>query len=374
MASVPDSVICFPEPLQAFVAAVVRRMGADADVAAEVSQHLVRANLSGHDSHGVIRVAQYVAEAERGDLAPSARPALLRETEVAALVDARRSFGHFATMYATEWCVGRARRHGVAMAAVRTCPHIGRLGEYTERAAADGLIGIVTIGQAGAGVGGVVPFGGRDRFLATNPWSLSAPGQTRAMVFDAATSAIAEGKVRFARAKGTELPPGAIQDREGQPSRSPEDFYAGGAILPLGGTLSGHKGYGLGLASALIGGLAMIGEPAASPIWASGTDTRGRVTGVFLLVIDPGAFGDAGRYHAMVDETLAAAKRVPPAAGQAEVLYPGEPELRSREARRRAGIALPAATWADLSGVAARFGLSLPVHQRVGDPAPQGRA
>lgn len=365
MASVADGVICPASPLQEFVTAVFRGLGADADVAGEVGRHLVRANLSGHDSHGVIRVAQYVAEADRGELTPAARPALLRETGVAALFDARRCFGHFATMHAVEWCLGRARRQGVAMAAVRQCPHIGRLGEYTERAAADGLIGVVTIGQAGAGVGGVVPFGGRERFLATNPWSLSAPGRERAMVFDAATSAIAEGKVRFARSKGALLPEGSIQDREGRPSRDPEAFYAGGALLPVGGALSGHKGYGLALASALLGGLAMIGEPEATPIWAtvSGGDTRGRVTGVFVQVIDPGAFGDADLYRAAVDETLAAAKRVPPADGHAEVLYPGEPELRARAARGRDGIALPAATWSDLGQVALRFGLPLPPHR-----------
>lgn len=360
MASVSDGVICPAAPLQAFVATVFRKLGADADVAAEVSRHLVRANLSGHDSHGVIRVAQYVAEAERGDLVPSARPVLLRETEVAALVDARRCFGHFATMYATEWAMARARRHGVAMAAIRQCPHIGRLGEYAERAADEGLIGIVTMGSAGGGVGGVVPFGGRERFLATNPWSFAVPGQSRAMMFDAATSALAEGKVRFARAKGAELPPGSIQDREGRPSRNPEDFYAGGALLPVGGALSGHKGYGFAMASALLGGLAMIDDPKPNPIWAWGPDTGGRISGVFLQVIDPACFGDADHFRAMVEETLAAAKRVPPAAGCDEVLYPGEPEVRSRVRRGRDGVMLAAAIWADLGKAAERFGVPLP--------------
>jgi uncharacterized oxidoreductase len=204
------------------------------------------------------------------------------------------------------------------------------------------------------------------------------------MDFDGATSTLAEGKVRFARAKGAELPPGAIQDRAGRPSRNPEDFYAGGALLPLGGAEAGHKGYGLGLASALIGGLAMIGEPETGPLWASGSDTRGRITGVFVLAIDPGCLGDADVYRAMVDETLAAAKRVPPAAGRDEVLYPGEPEVRARTAREAAGIALPAATWAELEAVAARFRLAPPEHRPgrppaaptrpAAAPAPEGRS
>lgn len=362
----PDArpaVLCPPAPLRAFVADVVRRMGADPDVADEVARHLVGSNLAGHDSHGVIRVPQYVAEADRGLLAPGGRPVLLREGEVAALVDARRGFGQFSTMFATEWAIGRARRLGVAVAAVRHSTHIGRLGEYTERAAAAGLVGLVTVGAVGPGVGGVVPAGGRTRFLGTNPWSLAVPGRTHTFVFDAATSTLAEGKVRVARAAGKLLPPDAIVDRDGCPSRDPEAYYAGGALLPLGGALAGHKGYGLGLGSALLGGLGMIGDDDPTLVGAAppeGEDPRGRIAGVFLQVIDPGWFGDAARYAEQVDAALAAAKRQPAAQPGGEVLVPGEPEARARARREREGIPLPPATWAELAKVGARFGVALP--------------
>lgn len=359
----PMPVLCSPDPLREFVIAVVRGMGADADVAAEVARHLVGSNLAGHDSHGVIRVPQYVGDTDRGLLIPSARPVLAREGEVAALVDARRGFGQHSTMFALEWAMARARRHGVAMAAVRHSTHIGRLGEYVERAAAEGLIGLVTVGAVGAGIGGVVPFGGRTRFLGTNPWALSVPGRTRAFVFDAATSTVAEGKVRVARAAGKPLPPDAIVDRDGRPSRDAEAFYAGGALLPLGGALAGHKGYGLGLASALLGALGMIGDAEPTLVGATppeAADTRGRVAGVFLQAVDPACLGDAARYRELVDEALAAAKRQAPAEGVAEVLVPGEPEERDRARRSREGIPLPAATWAELGAVAARFGVPLP--------------
>ncbi len=77
-------------------------------------------------------------------------------------------------------------------------------------------------------------------------------------------------------------------------------------------------------------------------------------------MIDPACFGDARHYRAMVSETLAAAKRMPPAAGGTEILVPGEPEVRAREARRREGILLPEATWRELGGVAERFRVPLP--------------
>jgi len=175
---------------------------------------------------------------------------------------------------------------------------------------------------------------------------------------------IAEGKVRFARAKGSPLPPGCIQDQEGNPSTDPEAFYAGGALLPLGGAIAGHKGYGLALASALMGGLAQIddAEPtlAGASVLEEVQDSRGRVAGVFLAVINPGSFGDAGSYQTMVAETLAAAQRMPAALGSNGVVLPGEPEQQARRQREHGGIAMPEPVWAELAGVAKRFDVLLP--------------
>ena len=128
--------------------------------------------------------------------------------------------------------------------------------------------------------------------------------------------------------------------------------------------VAGHKGYGLAMASALISGLAMIGDDNPTLIGASVVqdvpDGRGIVAGVFLAVIDPAAFGERDTYEMLTGEHLAAAKRVPPADGIAEILVPGEPEVRTRAARERDGIALPEATWHDLAVVAERFNVPLP--------------
>lgn len=361
--------VCMPQPLTQFVQQVIKALGADAEVAAEVASHLVRANLSGHDSHGVIRIPQYVRQIESGEIAPAARPEILRESEITAVVDAQRGFGHYSTVFALEWAMERARKHGLAAVAVRHSTHIGRVGEYAERAAEHGLIGVVTVGAAGPGVGGMVLHGGQSRFFGANPWSFGIPATGRPpMVFDGSTSMVAEGKVRVARDKGAQLPPGCIIDPEGRPTTSPDAFYAGGALVPLGGEVAGHKGYGLALASALLGGLGMIDDPEPTLIGATVVqqvpDRRGIVAGVFLEVIDPAWFGAKERYTAMVAETLAAAKRIPPVEGVAEVLVPGEPEVRTREQRSREGIPLPATTWRALATVAGRLQVPLPDHSR----------
>jgi len=117
---------CFsPRSLEGFVTRVFQAMGADHDVGVEVACHLVRANLSGHDSHGVIRVAHYLAQADRGELIPSARPTIAHETEATGLIDGHRGFGHFATAFALDWALNKAQQRGLAAAAIRHCTHIG---------------------------------------------------------------------------------------------------------------------------------------------------------------------------------------------------------------------------------------------------------
>jgi hydroxycarboxylate dehydrogenase B len=337
------------EPLRGFVREVCAAMGAPAEVAGEVAAHLVRASLSGDDAHGVARLPEYVAAADAGALAPGAVPRVLRETPVSALLDAGHGFGPYSTAVALAWCVERARAGGLAAAAVRRSTDVGRIADYGERAAEAGVLGVVTAGTAGPGAGAAMLAGGRDRFLGGNPWCLAAPGRERSLVAAGATSTVAEADVRLARARGERLPPDCVYDRYGRPSTDPDDLLAGGGLAPLGGAVAGQVGTGLALASALFGGLSLTGERPAETIG-----------GVFVLVVDPGAFGDAASYRELVEDALRTAAATRPGAGRGEVLVPGEPERRARAERRRAGLLLPDATWTDLSALAARFGVPPP--------------
>jgi hydroxycarboxylate dehydrogenase B len=325
---------------------------------------LVRSNLSGHDSHGVLRLPQYVAQVDEAQIVPSARPEVLTDNTVTAVIDAHRGFGQYSTAFALDWALDRARRHGIASVAVRHSTHVGRLGEYTERAADQGMVALLTVGAAGKGVGWMPPYGGRDRLIGANPWSIAVPGDSRSMVFDGSMTNIARGKVDVAHARGTQLPPGCIVDRDGRPTRQPEDFFADGSLMPLGGEVAGHKGYGLGLASALIGGLAMIGDQdptlIGGDIFWDRADSATFLAGILLILIDPKAFGDAGDYRSAIDAVLDAAKGTDPVPGISEVQIPGEFELRNRERLEAQGITLPEATWNSLGTVAARFEVPMP--------------
>ncbi len=363
-------VFCPAGSLEGFIRGVCLKVGAEEEAAAEVAHHLVRANLSGHDSHGVLRMPWYVQQIKAGTMMPGAQPQIIRQRGATALIDAARCFGQYSTMFGLRWAMQAAREHGIATAALRHSMHIGRLGEYAERAALEGLIGIVGYGTAGPGTGIVVPFGGQERFLGTNPWAFGVPAAGQEpMLYDAATSTIAEGKIRVALSKGTQLSPGSIIDESGLASTRPEDFYAGGALLPLGGATGGHKGYGLALSAALIGGLAMIDDD-VSGSWDIGarhgatggapSEPTGNIAGVVLIVLDPSFFGDPEHYSRMTGATLDAARRVKPAEGVEQVLAPGDPEARSRERRGREGVPLPGPIWADLQGLATEYAVPLP--------------
>jgi uncharacterized oxidoreductase len=351
-----------PEPLEHLCRELLVAAGTPHDIATEVARHLVRASLSGHDSHGVRLLPRYIARIDAGDIDPAARPEILRERDTTALIDAHYGFAHFAIAVAVDWAIEHARRHGTAAVAVRHATHAGRLGEFTERIADAGLAGILTVGCAGPGVGGMQLLGTTHRFFGANPWSFAVPSTSHArMIFDGSSSAIAEGKVDVALSQGRELPAGAIVDAQGRPTTDPTELGAGGALRPLGGDIAEHKGYGLALASALFSAMSMIGDDNPSLIGAAVQpgfeDAPGKVGGVFLVVVDPTAFGSADAYAEVADSTLAAIKHV----GGDAVLLPGEAEARSRAAREQSGITVDEALGSDFESLAARFGIALPV-------------
>ncbi len=336
-----------PHLLQEMAQRIFVAAGTPEDLAAHVARHLVKANLSGHDSHGVIRIPRYVQMIEQGTLAGAARPEVVRDWPATAVVDGKRGFGQVAASLALDVAIDKAGKNGVGAASVRRCNHIGRLGDYSEAAAERGYIAIMTYGSAGPNNGHAAPFGGASRHLGTNPWSIGIPGADEApVVVDFATTVVAEGKIQVARAKHAPLPPGSIVDKEGQPTTEAEDFYAGGMILPMGG----HKGYGLSLVAALLG----AGLTAESPA------TEGRGGGVFVLAINPRAFTEPEVYGATIDNLTGAVKAVAPAPGFSEVQLPGGPEAKSRAERQRSGVPIPGDTWDALVETAQRLQVPVP--------------
>jgi uncharacterized oxidoreductase len=318
-----------------------------ADDAAWIASLLVRANLRGHDSHGVIRVPQYVASLERGTLNPTPSMKLVVDTPTIAILDGDGGFGQVVARRGVALTLERVRAHGLAAVALRGANHIGRLADYAEMLAQQGVIGLLWANARG-GLN-VAPWGGAARRLGTNPHAVGIPGASGpAMVLDFATSVVAEGKMRVKRNRKQQAPPGWFVDAQGRPATDPEIFYGDppGALLTAGE----HKGYGLSLAVEILGGILSGTGPAGPPpgVFANGT---------LMICLDVARFLPLPEFHRQVAALFGWVKSAPLAQGAAEILIPGEPEARLEAERRGQGIPIEDQTWSQIETTAAELGV-----------------
>lgn len=344
-----------PEDLEEVVTGAFSAAGAPPEAARLVARHLVDNEVIGHPSHGVIRLREYWDAIRRGELDPAARPQIAHETAASAQIDGGWTFGQVVAEFAVGLAVRKARITGVSAAAVHRVKHIGRLGRYAELAAEAGAAAVIFTSGGGHGVN-QAPFGGLDRKLSSNPLAMSFPsGPAGPYVLDMATSAAAEGKIRMHRAQGLETPPGWMIDRDGNPTTDPNDYYEGGALLPLGGA-EGHKGYALAFMIDLFTGVLSGGGAPGDPARSLSNNTT-------IIVLDPSRFAPLDELKERAARMTAHIKDTRLRDAGRPVKYPGEIEAEARAANRNRPIRLPDAAWAGVLSVLRE--LSLPEPARL---------
>jgi hydroxycarboxylate dehydrogenase B len=345
----------FPaDVLTRFVTRLFMAAGVPEEEAETVSRSLVGSNLRGHDSHGVMRTTQYVDFVRNKEYQVGVPLEVEHESPAVVVCDAQWGFGQVQAHRLLDLVIPRARSLGLAAGAARNCGHIGRLGEYAERAAEEGLVLISMVNNCGAGQR-VAPPGGIEPRLSTNPLCAAVPTGQEPIVLDFGTSVVAEGKVRVYHINKRPVPEGWLLDPEGRPTCDPSVLYQTplGSILPVGGTQA-YKGFGLSLVlDMLAGGLTGGRSSHAGPPAAKGNN-------FVALVLDPERF--AGR-DALLRESSQLAEYVrgtPRAAGVDEILLPGDPERRTMARRAVEGIPLEDAHWAKLTDLAGQLGVACP--------------
>lgn len=310
-----------------------------------VAELLVRANLCGVDSHGVIRIPDYVKEIEEGKLKPGIQPKIVKESKVTALIDGQFGFGQVTAMKAMELAIEKAQQYGTSTLTVFNCNHIGRLADYPTLAVEKDMIGLIFC--KGFPVV-VAPWGGRARLLGTNPLSFGIPaGKEKPIIADFATSVSAEGKIRVKFARGEKIPLGWIVNSEGKVTDEPAELYKGGAILPFGG----YKGYAINLLIEALGGALGTGGIA--------DEFKGH-NGLFIQVVNIDFFTPIEEFKEKIDRMIRKVKSSPLAEGFKEILLPGEPELIEMEKRLKDGIMVEEKTWSRIVEVANRYRVELP--------------
>lgn len=338
--------------LSTFVETIFTTIGARNEFAQEVANHLVEANLKGHDSHGVGMSPAYVNNIKADLLKMDAEATVAKDNGAVLVIDGQSGFGQVVGRQACDIAIERVQSTGVACVGVRNCHHLGRIGTYAEHCAAAGLVSLHMVNVVGHNPI-VSPFGGREPRFTTNPFTCAVPRKNDApIVLDMATSSIAMGKVRVAHEAGNKVAEGALLDHEGTPTNDPDVMYQKpfGSLGPFGN----HKGYGLAVMCELLGG-ALAGEWTAQPEHERGHNI---INHMFLLVVDPAAFGGLESFQHETDAMIDYVKSSAPAKGVDKVRVPGEPERESRARRLADGIPIDDNSWAGLLAAAKAAGMS----------------
>jgi len=321
----------------------------DADVVAE---ELANANIVGHDSHGVMRLMQYIDFVKEGFVSLGGSFDVVKEAPVFAVVDGNFNFGQVTARKALNIGMEKAKATGVATIFMRNCNHVGRLGAYTHDAAKRGFAAMMAVNAPGPG--GVAPFGGMERRLGTNPISMAAPCSNGELVLDMTTSATAEGKLRVSKQKGENVPEGLIIDGYGHPSTDPNAYYDKplGSILPLGGPGLGHKGFGLSVMVDVFCGV-------LSGSGVCRTDLPRGANGVWLQLYDVEQFTTMDEYHGWMATYVDHIKECPRLPGVDTIYLPGEIEEVRRSQRLEDGVSIPDETWRMITELSQQLDISL---------------
>jgi uncharacterized oxidoreductase len=343
------------DKLSRFARDILEKSGVSTDDAHIVAESLVGANLRGYDSHGLMRLPYYVDAIRKQEVDPRAKIVVVSETAASITGDGGWGLGQVLCHDLLSRLADKAASTGIAAGTLRRAAHIGRLGEYAEKAAERGLVTMMVANSHGSGQR-VAPVGGIRGRLGTNPICVGVPGGAEGpFVLDFGTSATAEGKVRVLRIAGKTCPPGWLLDSQGEPTTDPNSLYGDppGSILPMGGDQA-YKGFGLAYMIELLSGGLSGGQcafPGAPP-------AKGNC--LMLLVIDPRRMAGA---EAMAREAAgleAFVRGTPLKAGVDRVTLPGDPERRLMAERLRTGLSFDDANWNPLVKLAGECGVALP--------------
>jgi uncharacterized oxidoreductase len=352
------------QSLKSMLHEILQQAGSDEYEAALVAEHLVRANLTGHDSHGAIMLPVYIRNIRAGLLIPGTCVNLVKDDGSIMIFDGQRGYGQRVAAEAMEAAICRCRDTGLVLMTLRNAHHIGRVGTYGEQSIRAGLVSLHFVNVIDHSPL-VAPFGGRDARYSTNPICMAMPAtaENPAALLDMATSRIARGKAMVAMNKGETMAEGLILDSDGEPTTDPAVMFRqpGGALLPFGE----HKGYGLALFCELLAGVLSGG----GTIQPGNPRLGGIVNNMLTIIVDPGRLVEHDWMQSEIDAVIRYIKDSPPSVAGESVMVAGDPERNRLAERTLKGIPFDETTWEEILEAGESVGLSRSSLQRwAGEP------
>jgi hydroxycarboxylate dehydrogenase B len=340
------------QKLRSLARRVFRSSGSSTEEALAVADHLIEANLRGHDSHGVVMIPHYLRHLANGTLRPNRRGRVIGGKDAFIVYDGERGYGQVVAHEVTALGIECAGKSGVAVIALRNTHHIGRVGAYGEQCAAAGLVALLFVNVTGHRPY-VAPHRGRDARLSTNPVCIAVPGPAadRPIILDMATSKVAVGKVRVASNQGRHLAPGLLIDGDGHATTDPQALFQEpiGALLPF----AEHKGYALSFLCELLAGV-LAGGGTLRPANQKAETITNAMLG---FIIDPARLVDQDRFRTEIEAIADYVTASPPIDAAEPVLVPGDPERLRRAERIAQGVPIDEATWDQIADAIRGLGL-----------------
>lgn len=339
------------DDLRAFSSRLFQAEGVSSAEADVVAASLVESNLCGHDSHGVVRVVEYLGFLNDGAVRSGVDLQIVSQTPSSLVCDGNLGFGQVQMQRLIDLLEPMARGQGLACGTMRRCGHVGRLGEWVEKVAAKGLAGLMAVNDNGV-LKSVAPPGGKEPRISTNPIAIGVPTATAPLVLDISTSTVANGKVRVAQIAGRACPDGWLLDAEGRPTNDPSTRFADppGSIVPMGG----YKGFGLGmLMDILVGGLSGGFCPPAPP-------HERECNNVLMLVFAPARFGGLDHFVEQSQALCDYVRSATPINPNASIRLPNDRSRELAEKRRREGVPLDVGAWNQMLAAAERRQVAVP--------------
>lgn len=318
--------------LRDFAAALLDRLGVDAEKSRVVAEILVEGDLIGHTTHGLALLPAYLAEVEKGSMSKSGEPRIIADFPAAITWDGGRLPGPWLVVRAIDVAMARARKNGVCTVAIRRSHHIACLAAYLRRVADAGLMVILSCSDPN--VCSVAPFGGRREVFTPNPLAAAWPTEGEPVIIDVSMSITTNALTKRLETEGRRFPGQWALTADGEPTNDPAALYSNppGTLLPMGGIDHGHKGYAFALlVEALTGGLAGHGRADPKEGWGAT---------VFIQVMNPACFGGAEEFRRQTEHVAAACRTTPPRSGFERVRLPGESGLRRRADQLEHGVEL----------------------------------
>jgi LDH2 family malate/lactate/ureidoglycolate dehydrogenase len=325
----------FPEMLQKACIALLQAVSVPESQANVVADVLVRAELRGTSSHGVLRLPAYIHKIMAGLLQPETSWTCLRETPATALYDAGMGLGPVAGLWGMKEAIKRAEQCGISAVGVSNASHFGIAAYYGLQAVEAGMIG-VAISNAAASM---APWGGVEARLGTNPICVAIPTRNEIpLVLDMAASIVARGKIRLAQREGDPIPQGWALDASGEPTTDPQAAIDG-TLLPIGGP----KGYCIALVNDILAGI-LTGSPSGVEVRSIHDLQQPSPVGFFFQVLQIEAFSSPQDFFDRLGAELTAIRNSPRARGVERIYIPGEIEWECERDRRQNGIPIGSAT------------------------------